>query len=61
MLGSTYEVQWPPVYQAILNTLAAINIDVSQIRKPLNDFMKFIGAGVGRAACNFNDMSAESM
>merc|ERR1719473_388166 len=61
MLGATYAVPWPPIYESILNIMSAVNIDVSMIRKPLNDFMRLLGDGIGRASCNFNDMSAEEM
>ena len=61
MLGATYAVPWPPFYESILNTMSAVNIDVSMIREPLNNFMRLLGDGIGRASCNFNDMSAEEM
>ena len=61
MLGATCEIPWPPFYEAMLNTMAAINIDVSMIREPLNAMMKALGEQVGQASCNFNDMSAEDM
>ena len=61
MLGATYEIKWPPLYESILSTLAAVNIDVSQIRPPLNAVMSVFGDGLRRASCNFNDMSAETM
>ena len=61
MLGSTYAVPWPPFYESILNTMSAVNIDVSQIRPPLNAVMSVFGDGLRRASCNFNDMSAETM
>ena len=32
MLGSTYDIPWPPFYESILNTMAVVNIDVSMIR-----------------------------
>ena len=61
MLGSTCEIPWPPFYESMLNTMAAINIDVSMIREPLNAMMEALGEEVGRASCNFNDMTAEAM
>ena len=61
MLGSTCEIPWPPFYESMLNTMAAINIDVSMIREPLNAMMTALGEQVGQASCNFNDMSAEDM
>ena len=30
MLGSTYAIPWPPFYESVLSTLAAVNIDVGQ-------------------------------
>ena len=32
MLGSTCSIPWPPFYESMLNTMAAVNIDVSMIR-----------------------------
>ena len=30
MLGSTYAIPWPPFYESMLSTMAAVNIDVGQ-------------------------------
>ena len=61
LISDTYAVPWPPFYTSLLDSFSAINVDISMIRKPLNDFFSLVGGTFANASCNFNDLNAETM
>ena len=61
LLAVTYSIPWPPFYEKVIDAFAAVNIDISLLRKPINDFFGLLGGTFANASCNFNDMNAETM
>ena len=58
LLGATYHIPWPPVYDSLLSIVGGVNVDVAWIRRPLNSVMAWFGENSRDWACNLNDMSA---